>query len=299
MEETKGLIVKALGGFYYVKTPHSLLECRARGVFRKKDMTPYVGDNVTVELTGIDKGYVIEIDERKNYLIRPPVANLDRILMVVSTTEPAPNFFVLDRLIAISEYKNIEPVIIITKTDLQDGAFIKNTYEKSGFTVIEVCSKTGKGVEEVKKIISTGISAFCGNTGVGKSSLLNAVDENLTLATAEISKKLGRGRHTTRHVELFELSGGGYIADTPGFSAVETDRFETILKEDLQYCFREFAPYISDCKFTGCSHRTEKGCKVLEALKNEEIVKSRHDSYVQMYEKAKEIKEWEIKSKNV
>lgn len=299
MENVNGLIVKALGGFYYVKTSQTLLECRARGVFRKKDMTPYVGDNVTVELTDKDKGYIIDIAERKNFLIRPPVANLDRILMVTATTEPSPNFFVLDRLIAISEYKNIDPVIIITKTDLKDGSDIKNIYEKSGFTVVEVCSQTGKGVDEVRKIISTGISAFCGNTGVGKSSLLNAVDKNLSLATAEISKKLGRGRHTTRHVELFQLPEGGYIADTPGFSAIETDRFETILKEDLQYCFREFSPYISECKFTGCSHRTEKGCKVLEALEKGEIMPTRHESYVQMYEKAKEIKEWEIKGKNV
>ena len=299
MKETKGLIVKALGGFYYVKTPEGLLECRARGVFRKKDITPYVGDMVTVELTEEDKGYVIDIDERKNYLIRPPVANLDRILMVVSTKEPIPNLFVLDRLIAIAEYKNIEPVIVITKTDLKDGFDIKNIYEKAGFTALEVCSQTGKGVDEVKNIISDGISAFCGNTGVGKSSLLNAIDKNLGLATAEISKKLGRGRHTTRHVELYKLSNGGYIADTPGFSAIETDRFETILKEDLQYCFREFKPYISDCKFTGCSHRSEKGCKVLEALKNGEISPSRHESYLQMYEKAKEIKEWELKGKNV
>lgn len=298
MEKVKGIIIKALGGFYYVKTPDGVLECRARGVFRKKDMTPYVGDNVTVEPTEEGKGYVVEINDRKNFLIRPPVANLDRLIMVVATTEPGPNYMILDKLIAIAEHKGIEPVIVVTKTDLQSGSEIKNIYSKAGFKVIEVCSLENKGIDEVKKILSSGISSFCGNTGVGKSSLLNAINPELAIATAEISKKLGRGKHTTRHVELYELEGGGYIADTPGFSAIETEKFEIILKDELQHCFREFEPYINQCKFTGCSHIKEKGCKVLEALENGEIMPTRHESYVKMYEEAKEIKEWELK-KNV
>lgn len=298
MDNVNGLIVKALGGFYYVKTADRIIECRARGLFRKKNLVPYVGDNCTVELTSEDKGYVVEIKERKNSLIRPPVANLDRLLMVVSTKEPRPNLEILDKLIAIAEYKKIEPIIIITKTDLDRNSDISEIYKKAGFTAIDVCSKTGEGVAEVKKIISQGISAFCGNTGVGKSTLLNAIDENLSIATAQISQKLGRGKHTTRHVELYPMENGGYIADTPGFSAIEAEKFDIILKDQLAYCFREFEDYIDNCKFTGCSHTAEKGCKVLEAVNEGNIAKSRHNSYVKMYEEAKGIKEWEIKGKN-
>lgn len=296
MDIEKGLIVKALGGFYYVKTPQKIIECRARGVFRKKDLTPYVGDNAVVELTANEKGYITEIYDRRNFLIRPPIANLDRLIMVVATKEPLPNTFVLDKLIAIAEYKKIEPIIVISKSDLKSAEELMRIYTNAGFKTVSVSTVKGEGISEIKDLLKNGINSFCGNTGVGKSSLLNAIDNRLSVETNEISQKLGRGKHTTRHVELYELDNGGYIADTPGFSAIDADRFEVILKDELQYCFREFEPYISQCKFTGCSHTKEKGCKVLEALKNGKIEKTRHDSYVKMYEEAKGIKEWEIKN---
>ncbi|MEG0898567.1 MAG: ribosome small subunit-dependent GTPase A [Oscillospiraceae bacterium] len=299
MNCVNGLIVKALGGFYYVKTSERVIECRARGVFRKNEITPYVGDNAVVELTDDQKGYIIDIVDRKNSLVRPPVANLDRIIMVVATKEPIPNLQILDKLIAISEYKRIEPVIVVTKNDLEKANEFIDIYKKAGFQTVSVSAVTGEGVEEIKEILSSGISAFCGNTGVGKSSLLNAIDKNLSQATAEISQKLGRGKHTTRHIELFMLDNGGYIADTPGFSSIDADKFETILKGDLENCFREFEPYIPYCQYTGCSHTKEKGCKVLEAVANGEIGKTRHESYMKMYEDAKGIKEWEKKNKNV
>ncbi|MDD2956223.1 MAG: ribosome small subunit-dependent GTPase A [Oscillospiraceae bacterium] len=294
MEQLEGRILKALGGFYYVEAGEKVYECRARGLFRKQDTTPLVGDRVRIELTEEGKGYVVEILPRKNSLIRPPLANLDQLLFVCSVADPAPNLFVLDKLIALAEYKDIEPVVVATKTDLGESAEFAGTYRRAGIPVIEVCNQTGEGAEQVREALAGRLSAFCGNSGVGKSSLLNRVDPRLELPTGGISQKLGRGRHTTRHVELFHVQGG-LVADTPGFSSVDLDRCETILKDQLQFCFREFAPYQDRCRFTGCSHTREKGCAVLEALERGEIAPSRHESYKALYESAKNIKEWKQK----
>lgn len=297
MKNIQGLIVKALGGFYYVKTTQALFECRARGKFRKIEQTPLVGDEVEISPTEEGKGYVTRILPRRNFLVRPPLANIDRLILVTSIDEPAPNTLVLDKLIAIAEHKEIDPAVVITKADLQkDQAVVfADIYRGCGFDVFVVSNETGEGVDQVRAYLQGKLSAFCGNSGVGKSSLLNRIDERLQLETAHISQKLGRGRHTTRHVELYELPEGGYIADTPGFSSVDLERCEVILKDQLQYCFREFEEYIPQCKFTGCSHTCEKGCAVIRAVEEGKIPISRHENYRALYEDAKNIKEWELK----
>ncbi len=291
-EQIRGMIVKATGGFYYVAAGEELIECRARGLFRKEGITPYVGDHVVLERTG-ENGYITVIEERKNYLIRPPLANLDQLIIVVSVDEPPPNLLIIDKMIAIACYRGITPVIVVTKTDLEAGEYLQTIYRSACCQVIMVSNLTSLGSEEVRILLSGKVSAFCGNTGVGKSSLLNCLDPALNLATDAISQKLGRGKHTTRTVELFRI-GGGYIADTPGFSAIETERLDPIRKEALQYCFSEFEEYIPHCRFTGCSHTKEKDCAVLAAVEKGEIAQSRHQSYLAMYEEQKMLKEWEI-----
>lgn len=286
-----------MGGFYYVKTTQALFECRARGKFRKIEQTPLVGDEVEISPTEEGKGYVTRILPRRNFLVRPPLANIDRLILVTSIDEPAPNTLVLDKLIAIAEHKEIDPAVVITKADLQKDQAVAfaDIYRGCGFDVFVVSNETGEGVDQVRAYLQGKLSAFCGNSGVGKSSLLNRIDERLQLETAHISQKLGRGRHTTRHVELYELPEGGYIADTPGFSSVDLERCEVILKDQLQYCFREFEEYIPQCKFTGCSHTCEKGCAVIRAVEEGKIPISRHENYRALYEDAKNIKEWELK----
>ena len=293
----QGRILKATGGFYYVLSDAVLYECRARGLFRKTGVSPLVGDWVEIEETGEEKGYVTRILDRKNSLIRPPLANLDQLLLVVSVADPQPNLLVLDKLIAIAEHKKIEPLLIVTKTDLGEWETLAALYEKAGFQVFCTGLDQDSDLAMLRRSMEGKISAFCGNSGVGKSSLLNRIDSRLDLSTAQISQKLGRGRHTTRHVQLYPVSGGGYIADTPGFSSMDLERYEVILKEQLQYCFREFGPHLNQCRFTGCSHTKEKGCAVLAAMKEGEIASSRHDSYCTLYEAAKNIKEWELQKK--
>lgn len=295
----KGLIVKSNSGFYYVKNvedstqnSQDVIECRARGIFRKEHRSPLVGDWVLFSLNGA--GTIEEILPRKNCLVRPPVANIDMLVIVVSTTQPVPNMLMIDRLIIMAEQKNIEPVVVVSKCDLRDGTDIIDIYNKVGIKAFAASGITGEGIDELKKLIAGKIGAFTGNSGAGKSTILNSIDPSLSLNTGEISRKLGRGRHTTRIVELF-YTCGGYVADTPGFSTIETGKFDPILKEDLQYAFREFAPYIGQCRFTGCSHTKENDCSVLEAVRNGTIPASRHKSYCEMYEEAKGIKEWELK----
>ncbi len=293
----KGKIIKGIGGFYYVDTEAGVYECRARGSFRKQGITPLVGDNVEITLNdGDHENTVDKILERKNSLVRPPLANLDKLFIVASLVDPKINTFIIDKLIAIAEYKHIEPIVVITKCDLDStyGEYEK-IYNKAGFKVI-CCDNTLKsGASEIKELLKGSVSAFTGNTGVGKSTLLNNIFPGLELATGETSKKLGRGKHTTRHSELFKVEGG-YIADTPGFSSLDIERCEKILKDDLPYCFREFEPYIDKCKFnTNCAHINDKGCAVAEAVEKGLISSSRHESYVQMYNEVKDIKEWQKK----
>lgn len=293
---TEGLIIKGIGGFYYVETADGVFECKARGNFRKQKISPLVGDRVEISINDRAENTIDKILDRKNFLIRPPLANIDQLFIISSSVNPSVNTGVLDRIIAIAEYKEIEPVIVFTKTDLDDSYMdFERIYNSAGFKTILCDNIIGSGADEVRALLDNKVSAFTGNTGVGKSSLLNSIDHNLSLQTGETSKKLGRGKHTTRHCELFKI-GNGYVADTPGFSAVDFERCEKILKEDLPYCFREFVPYINDCKFAvNCSHINDKGCAVKACVDSGNISKSRHDSYVQMYNEVKDIKEWELK----
>lgn len=292
----KGRLIKGIGGFYYVETADGIYECKARGIFRKKKITPLVGDIVSITLNENAENTIDEIYERKNSLVRPPLANLDQLFVVSSVIDPKFNNTVVDRIIAIAEYKKIEPVVVITKIDL-DSSYKKyyDIYSKAGFKVILCDNLKGSGAEQIKPMLKDKISAFTGNTGVGKSSLLNAVDSNLLIETGETSKKLGRGRHTTRQCQLYNVAGG-YVADTPGFSSLDFERCERIMKEDLPYCFRDFLPYIDSCKFsTNCSHINDKGCAVVQAVNDGVISSERHDSYVQLYNEVKDIKQWQMK----
>lgn len=292
-----GLIIKGIGGFYYVETVQGIVECKAKGIFRQKKLSPLAGDRVSIDIDSNGKGLIEEIKPRKNELLRPPLANLDQLFLVVSSCEPEPNLFVIDKLLTIAEYKEIQPLIVLTKEDLKRDERIAEIYRNAGYQVISVSNIGTDNGKALLPYLKGKITALTGNTGVGKSSLLNSMIEGLELETSQISQKLGRGRHTTRHVELYRVEGqpDAYIADTPGFSTVELNQYDIILKDRLQYCFREFEPYLGKCRFTGCSHTAEKGCAVLEALECGKIELSRHQSYVQLYEAAKQIKEWELK----
>lgn len=285
-----GIITKCLGGLYTVESPDGIYECKARGIFRNRGISPCAGDRVELR-----NGVITEIAERKNCIIRPPLANLDQLIFIVSTCSPSPNFLLLDKFIAIAEYKGITPVIVVTKTDLGDSRDICEIYGRIGIDVYIADYSAYASVEAVRKLLYGKISAFTGNSGVGKSTLLNAVDPTLNIPTAGISEKLGRGRHTTRHAELYKLDEGGYIADTPGFSTFDTNRYEIIRKEELAGCFREFGEFTGACRFKDCSHTCENGCAVLEALNRGEISASRHASYCAMHDEAKKLKEWELK----
>lgn len=292
----KGKIVKGIGGFYYVVANDTIYECKARGSFRKQKITPLVGDDVEISVNENAENTIDKILPRKNSLVRPALANLDVLFIVASIVDPKINTLIIDKLIAIAEYKHIEPVLVLTKTDLErDYQQYVDIYTSAGFKVIVCDNNSGTGSDEVRNMLRGRISAFTGNTGVGKSTLLNNIAPDLKLATGETSKKLGRGRHTTRHCELFSIAGG-YIADTPGFSSLDFEHCETILKDDLPYCFREFLPYLDSCKFvTSCSHINDKGCAVRQAVDDGLISKSRHESYIAMYNDVKDIKEWSIK----
>ncbi len=293
--QLQGRILKSISGFYEVEAEDKLYTCKARGVFRKTGTTPLVGDLVRITAESADaEGTVDEVLERRNALSRPPVANLDNLFIVVSVCEPEPNALVIDRLTAIAEYKKIEPILVVTKSDLGSGERLLEIYRKAGFRTFCVGEDDRQDVPQLRELLRGRISAFTGNTGVGKSTLLNALDPELSIATAQISRKLGRGRHTTRHVELYRTCGG-YVADTPGFSALDIENGEFIHKDELQYCFREFAPYLGECRFTSCAHVRDKGCRVLEAVQDGEIAPSRHASYVALYEEAKQIKDWQLK----
>lgn len=289
-----GVLVRVTGGFYYVDCNGELLECKARGVFRKTGNTPVVGDRVEVELKKDGYHSLSAILPRKNYLTRPPLANLDRLFIVVSATKPEPNTLIIDKLTAAACATDVEPVIVFSKTDMSSVDDLLEIYTKAGFHCVVYSDVTKEGVNEVKELLDGKLSAFIGNSGVGKSTLINNILPDLGLETADISDKLGRGRHTTRTVELFKLDSG-FIADTPGFSTVDLLRYSLNNKEELMHNFPEFEDYISSCMFTSCSHTVEKGCAVLEAVEKGEISMSRHTSYKLMYEELKDIKSWQIK----
>lgn len=289
----QGYIVKGIGGFYYVKTAEELLECKAKGIFRKRGVTPVAGDQVLVE-NEAGGNVIAEILPRKNVFVRPPVANLDVLFIVASTTQPVPSTLVLDKLAAIAVDKDVQPVLVFTKSDLSSAEWLRQSYKASTLPLIVADYATGEGLEQVKDWIHGRLCAFCGNSGVGKSTLLNALLPQLSQQTGSISQKLGRGRHTTREVEIFEAFGG-LVADTPGFASLDTGRACYIPKENLQYAFPEFAPYLGQCQFTGCAHRGEKNCAVTAALERGEISSTRYQSYAAMYDEVKDVKDWEMR----
>jgi len=290
-----GRIMKALSGFYYVQTKNGLLECRARGKFRKEGMqSPLVGDLVEVS-TENGKGMVETILPRKNSFLRPAVANLDMLVLLASETIPVSEPFLIDRVTAIAGNQNVPVLICVNKSDLTATDNLLRIYRHAGYDVLSTSAVTGEGVEELRQMIQGKVVAFTGNSGVGKSSLLNQLNPSFGLKTGEVSDKLGRGRHTTRHIELLDLGNDTLAADTPGFSSFDTERMDLVLKENLQYAFPDFEPYSGTCQFHDCAHLKEPGCAVTRALAEGNIEQSRYESYVKLYEKAKEIKLWELK----
>ncbi len=290
-----GRIVKALSGFYYVRTAEDrVIECRARGIFRKEKISPLVGDEVEFSMER-GKGMIEKIAERKNSFIRPAVSNVDVLVIFCSGANPVTDPFLIDRVAAIAGDRNVPVLLCVNKTDLDGGEALIRIYRAAGFEVYPTSAQTGEGIEALRDAISGKTVALTGNSGVGKSSVLNCLDADFAVKTGEVSEKLGRGRHTTRHVELYRLADGTEIIDTPGFSSFDTEQMELILKENLQYAFSDFAPYLGKCRYHDCAHLKEPECAILRALRDGAIEKTRYDSYVRLYESAKEIKIWEKK----
>ena len=293
-EKQTGRILRSLSGFYDVQTPSGMVTCRARGILRKEGSSPLTGDMVQITVEK-GKGMVEKILPRRNWFIRPAVANVDALVIFAANVNPVTEPFLIDRVAAIAGDRDVKVYICINKCDLDPAIDLERIYRNAGFPVILTSAETGEGVEELRALLKGKLTAFTGNSGVGKSSILNRLCPELALPTGEVSEKLGRGRHTTRHVELYRLEEDTYVADTPGFSSFDTDQMDVILKENLQYAFPDFGPYIGQCQFHDCSHRTEPGCAVTAALAAGEIEPTRYDSYLRLYEKVSQIKLWEVK----
>ena len=292
--KTTGRILRSLSGFYDVQTEEALITCRARGILRKEGVTPLTGDLVEITVEK-GKGMVEAVLPRRNSFVRPAVANVDALVVFAANVNPVTEPFLIDRVAAIAGDQNVPVYLCVNKCDLDPGLDLMKIYRNAGFTVIVTSAETGEGVDTLWKLIRGKLTAFTGNSGVGKSSILNRLCPRLELPTGEVSQKLGRGRHTTRHVQLYDLGENTYVADTPGFSSFDTEQMDVILKENLQYAFSDFAPYIGACRFDDCSHRKEPGCAVTQAVAEGKIEPSRYDSYLRLYEKASQIKLWELK----
>lgn len=290
----EGRIIKGIGGFYYVRTEDKVYETRARGLFREEKITPLVGDKVLIRINPEDgSGYIEEIRPRKTELLRPPVANIDQVVIVMSLRSPDINLWLLDRFLVMAEHENLEIVIALSKTDLVDEKEIgevKTIYEKAKYNIIELSNIEEIGIKDIEDVLKNKITVFAGPSGVGKSTLLNSIDENLKLETGSVSKKTERGKHTTRHVELLELSEDTYVLDTPGFSSLDL----TFIEEptELSHYFREFLDENRPCKFRGCLHDTEPGCSVKEKLKEGLIAQERYDNYLRIVEEVKNIRRY-------
>ena len=292
MKTLQGIVLRSIGGFYYVEAADTVYTCRARGIFRRQGITPVAGDQVIVSIEEDGTGMLEEVLERKNVLVRPPVANLDVLVLVASVCHPRTNTLVLDKMIAVAEKKGIHPIIVINKSDLGDPAELENIYHSTGLECFTVSATDAQSVEPLRHRLAGQVCVFAGNSGVGKSSILNVIDPALDLSTGEISEKLGRGRHTTRTATLYHLADG-YVVDTPGFSSLDMEQVESIDKDELADCFREFERYVGKCRFIGCAHYREPNCAIRQAVEIGEISQSRYDSYVTMYESVKDKKEWE------
>lgn len=292
---SRGRIEKALSGFYYVNTGGETLQCRARGKFRREGLSPLVGDRVQVRELGNGEGFVEAVEARRNQFARPAAANIDQLVILASAAIPVTEPYLIDRIASIAALKGCQVLLCLNKCDLDSADELYDIYSRSAIPVLRVSAVTGQGLDALREAIRGKLSAFTGNSGVGKSSVLNALLPSLALPVGEVSKALGRGRHTTRHVELFSLGEDTYIIDTPGFSSFDTAEMDLALKQHLPDTFPEFAPYVSDCRFTGCTHTKEKGCRVLQAVKDGLIPASRHRSYVRLYDELKDVKEWQQK----
>ncbi len=293
-ERRTGRIVRSLSGFYDVMTERGLVTCRARGILRKEGITPLTGDlaEITVEA---GQGMVEKILPRKNSFVRPAVANLDAMVIFAANANPVTEPYLIDRVAAIAGDQGVPVYLCANKCDLDPAAELVRIYEHAGFPVLRTSAETAQGVEQLRALLAGKLTAFTGNSGVGKSSILNRLCPELALPTGEVSEKLGRGRHTTRHVELYSLGDNTFVADTPGFSSFDTDQMELILKENLQYAFPDFSPFLGKCRFDDCTHRKEPDCAVRTALAAGEIEESRYESYLRLYEKSEQIKLWELK----
>ena len=293
-KRVSGRIVRSLSGFYDVQIPDGPVTCRARGILRKEGNSPLTGDLVEITVEK-GKGMVEKILPRKNSFVRPAVANVDALVVFAANVNPVTEPFLIDRVAAIAGDQEVEVILCVNKCDLDPAIDLVRIYRNAGFTVICTSAETGEGVEELRALLKGKLTAFTGNSGVGKSSILNRLCPELALPTGEVSEKLGRGRHTTRHVELYALGEETFVADTPGFSSFDTDQMDVILKENLQYAFPDFGRFIGNCRFDDCSHRKEPGCAVRAALEAGEIEKTRYDSYLRLYEKVSQINLWELK----
>ena len=293
-ERRTGRILRSISGFYDVQTPQGMVTCRARGSLRRGKDSPLTGDIVEITVEQ-GKGMVEKILPRQNWFVRPAVANVDALVVFAANVNPVTEPFLIDRVAAIAGDRDVRVILCINKCDLDPAVDLERIYRRAGFQVILTSAQTGEGVQELRELIRGKLTAFTGNSGVGKSSVLNRLCPGLALPTGEVSEKLGRGRHTTRHVELYRLEEDTYVADTPGFSSFDTDQMDVILKENLQYAFPDFASYIGNCQFHDCSHRAEPGCAVTAALAAGEIEPTRYDSYLRLYEKASQVKLWEMK----
>ena len=301
-EKKRGRVISSVGGLYTVRVleegGYAEYSCQARGIFRHSNIKIVVGDIASIDFSEGDP-VIDAIDERRNSLIRPPLANLDTIFVTMAAKSPAPMLDMTDKLTAILEHNNIEPIIVIGKCELDEAAAdkIKATYESAGYKVFKLSCVTGEGIDEIKKYINISLSgkiaAFAGASGVGKSTLLNNLFPELELGTGGVSRKTERGRHTTRAVTLYPIGEDAYLADTPGFSMLDFDRFDFFSLDDLPLAFREINERIGQCKYTKCTHRKEEGCAIVEAVKRGEIAKSRHDSYVMLYEILKNKHKWD------
>ncbi len=291
----EGRIIKALSGFYYVDTAEGLLECKARGRFRLDGTSPLVGDRVQCSLDAAGKGRIDRVEERRNWFVRPAVANIDALVFVAANTNPVTDPFLVDRVSVIAEDADCELIVCINKSDVDAGDSLYEIFRLAGYPVLRTSAETGEGIEELRGLLRGKVCAFTGNSGVGKSSILNRMAPGLRLPTAEVSEKLGRGKHTTRHVELFALGEDTWLADTPGFASFELEMMKIIPKEELQYDFRDFAPYLGQCRFPDCTHRKEPDCAVTQALRDGKISDSRYRSYLRLYELSAQHKDWELK----
>lgn len=293
---TDGIIIKALSGFYYVDTGTELLECKARGRFRLDGTSPLVGDRVRCSPEGKGRGRIDSVYERRNWFVRPAVANVDALVFVAANVNPVTDPFLVDRVSVIAAEAGCELIVCVNKTDLDDGAELCEVFSGAGFTVISTSAETGDGIERLREAIGGKVCAFTGNSGVGKSSILNALLPGVGIETGEVSERLGRGRHTTRHVELYDIGGGTFAADTPGFASFDLEMMEPIPKERLQYDFPEFEPYIGRCRFNNCAHLREPGCAVTQAVSAGRIAPGRYRSYQRLYELSAQHKPWENKT---